>query len=347
MNDLVTVVVPIYNVEKYLERCILSLIHQTYRNLEIILVDDGSPDNCPQMCDDYAKKDSRIKVIHKQNAGLGMARNTGIEQATGEYICFFDSDDYIAPDTIEIGLLAAKEHGADLIVFGKEDVTPAGEKLDECIPCPPKQLFVGEEIINTLLPMCLCPNLKTGEDWRIVHSAWNKLYSMSVIKKTGWRFVSEREIISEDYYSLTELYGHLERVCVINRGLYHYTVNTGSLSRSYRPDRFERIKEFYKAMLSLSNQMNAQRALEQAIKGITFGLTIGAMKHIVGSGLRHRQKHWELKKIVEDDCLQEIVRTTCYSGCNLQKKLLYWAVKHKQIWLCFLFVYLKNKQDHL
>jgi hypothetical protein len=85
--------------------------------------------------------------------------------------------------------------------------------------------------------------------------------------------------------------------------------------------------------------------LEQPIKGVTFGFTIAAMKHIVSSGLQYRQKYRELKKIIKDDCLQEIVRTTCYGCCNMQKKLLYTAVKYKQTWLCFLFVYLKNKQD--
>ena len=100
-ESLVSVIVPIYNVELYLERCIKSIINQTYRNLEIILVDDGSPDRCPQICDEWCAKDERVKVIHKDNAGLGMARNTGIEHATGEYVYFVDSDDYIDNDTIE------------------------------------------------------------------------------------------------------------------------------------------------------------------------------------------------------------------------------------------------------
>ena len=84
----ISLIIPVYNVEKYLDRCITSIVNQTYRNLEIILVDDGSPDNCPSMCDRWGEKDSRIKVVHKENAGLGMARNTGIECATGDYICF-------------------------------------------------------------------------------------------------------------------------------------------------------------------------------------------------------------------------------------------------------------------
>ena len=345
MNALVTVVLPIYNVEQYLERCILSIINQTYRNLEIILVDDGSPDNCPQICDAYAMRDPRIKVIHKQNAGLGMARNTGLAEATGEYICFFDSDDFVAPETVETCVAAAEVNKADLVIFGKTDVTPEGKPLGTSIPTPPKQLFCGDEVQTILLPMAIHPNQKTGEDWNIVHSAWNKLYSMATIRASGWSFASEREIISEDYYSLTELYSHLNRVYVLDRAFYCYTVNNTSLSRSYKPDRFERIKVFYNAMVSLSRRMELADVLAQPIKGITLGFTIGAMKHIVSSGLKHRHKYRELKKIVKDDCLQEIVRTTCYSGSNLQKKLLYTAVKYRQIWLCWMFVYFKNKHS--
>ena len=97
MGELISVIIPIYNVEAYLDECIASVIAQTYSNLEIILVDDGSPDNCPQMCDEWAAKDSRIRVIHKENGGLSDARNAGIDIATGEYIAFVDSDDWIEP----------------------------------------------------------------------------------------------------------------------------------------------------------------------------------------------------------------------------------------------------------
>ena len=98
---LVSVVVPIYNVEKYLVQCIQTILYQSYRNLEVILVDDGSPDNCGKICDEFAIKDKRIKVIHKNNGGLSDARNVGIDKAMGEYITFIDSDDYIMPDMIE------------------------------------------------------------------------------------------------------------------------------------------------------------------------------------------------------------------------------------------------------
>ena len=124
---LVSIVLPVYNVEKYLDRCIESVVGQTYSNLEIILVDDGSPDRCPQKCEEWAKRDKRIKVIHKANSGLGYARNTGIEYASGEYICFFDSDDYVAQDTIEKAYATAKTSNSDMVLFGHYDVDAQGK----------------------------------------------------------------------------------------------------------------------------------------------------------------------------------------------------------------------------
>ncbi len=343
--QLVTIVIPIYNTERYLERCIESVINQTYRNLEIILIDDESPDNCPQICDNYAEKDPRIKVIHKKNEGLGMARNTGIDHATGDYICFFDSDDYVEPDTIETCVAAICESNADLVIFGHDDVTPDMILLESHIPCPPKNLFSGEEITNTLLPISMTHYMKTGEDWNLTLSACIKFYSMDVIRKSGWRFVSEREIISEDYYSLTELYGHLNRIYVLDRIFYHYTVNNLSLSRSYKPGRLERIKVFYGAILSLGKKMELSEVLDQPIKWMTFGLAIGAMKLIVASELDLKTRYRELRKIIKDDFLQELIETTDYSGVGLKKRLLYIAAKYKMVWLCFLFVYLKSKRN--
>lgn len=339
MSALVTVVVPIYNVERYLERCLSSIVNQTYTNLEILLVDDGSTDGCPQICDAYAEGDSRIRVIHKANAGLGMARNTGIDAATGDYICFFDSDDYVEPDTIEACVAVAAENGADMVVFGFEDVTPDGTTYASYPPCSPKMLFEGEEIMRRLLPLSLWDN---GSHMPLC--AWNKLYSLAVIRDSGWRFVSEREIISEDYYSLTALHAYLRRVCVLDRTLYHYMVNTASLSRSFKADRFEKIKTFYTAMQALSNEMGLADVLDQPIKGVSFGFAIAAMKQLVAADWSLRRRWAALKRIVCDDTLQMWVRTAADADAGWQKKLLYTAVKHKWVWLCWILLYLKNRQ---
>ena len=343
MNDLVTVVIPIYNVEKYLNRCIESVVNQTYSNLEIILVDDGSPDNCPKMCDDWAKKDSRIKVIHKENAGLGMARNTGIENATGDYICFFDSDDYIDPDTVETCLSTAIANQVDLVVFGYDNVNASGECLATHIPRPPKEVFTGDEIIAFLLPNELQSGQNIGCDWEMPLSACTKFYSMDVIRTSGWQFVSERTIISEDFYSLTKLHSYLKAVAVVKKAFYHYFVNPNSLSHTFRLERLEDTKGFYQSMLLLSEEMGLQKTLYQPIKVITFGFLIGAMKQIVSADLPLNERYHALKTVIGDLTTQSIVRTTDISKAKLQKKLFYLAIKFKFVWFCFLLLYWKGK----
>ena len=116
MDSLVSVIVPVYKVEEYLDRCVESIINQTYKNLEIILVDDESPDLCPQKCDDWAVRDSRIKVIHKKNAGVSFARNDGLEAVRGEFLTFVDSDDYLSYDAIEVMLERIERDQSDLVV---------------------------------------------------------------------------------------------------------------------------------------------------------------------------------------------------------------------------------------
>ncbi len=119
MEDKISVVIPVYKVEKYLDECLESVVNQTYKNLEIILVDDGSPDNCPKICDEWAKKDNRIKVIHKKNGGISDARNAGIKEATGNYISFVDSDDYIEKNLYEIAIKKIKQNEAQIFIFGR------------------------------------------------------------------------------------------------------------------------------------------------------------------------------------------------------------------------------------
>ena len=126
-NPLISIIVPIYNVEKRLETCLKSILSQTYKNLEIILVDDGSPDNCGKICDEYKEKDPRIKVIHKENEGLSVARNRGIDESTGEYLAFVDSDDYVAVDYIEFMLKNLLKTGADISACGALFVHPSGK----------------------------------------------------------------------------------------------------------------------------------------------------------------------------------------------------------------------------
>ena len=130
MEELVTIVVPVYKVEKYIDKCINSILSQTYKNLEIILVDDGSPDDCGKICDRYAKLDTRINVIHKENGGLSDARNAGNDVAKGKFISFIDSDDYIEPEYIEILYKAIKKDETDIAISSHKVIYESGAILE-------------------------------------------------------------------------------------------------------------------------------------------------------------------------------------------------------------------------
>ena len=131
MSDmpLISIIMPVYKVEKYIRKSLDCVVNQTYKNIEIILVDDGSPDNCPLICDEYAEKDSRVKVIHKSNGGIGSARNSGLNNATGDYIIHFDPDDIVSLDICEKATMTALRHDADVVVFNYKKVDEAGNSV--------------------------------------------------------------------------------------------------------------------------------------------------------------------------------------------------------------------------
>ena len=164
-NPLVTVIVPVYKVEPYLRRCLDSIVNQTYKNLEIILIDDGSPDNCGVICDEYAENDKRIKVIHKENGGVSRARNEGINVARGEYIAFVDSDDYIEPDLVEKSCIAVEKSGSDFLKFGiyEEYYKSNGELLSREEVTPDNFIVnTKSEIYDRVLSIVLRKFLQTS-----------------------------------------------------------------------------------------------------------------------------------------------------------------------------------------
>ena len=207
-NPLISVIVPVYKVELYLHTCIDSVLNQIYKNLELILVDDGSPDNCPIICDEYAAKDIRVKVIHKENGGLSSARNAGLDIATGDYISFLDSDDFWHKDYLTILLNMCMKYNADIaqcsFVRGNETVFPEIKK-DVTI-----KSFDNHSIF-----------LK-GYAKIIV---WCKLYKRYLID--GIRMPVGK--INEDDYTTWKFYYRAKKIVLTNQSLYYYTVNENSI----------------------------------------------------------------------------------------------------------------------
>ncbi len=335
-KGLVTVVIPIYNVEKYLNRCIESVVNQTYNNIEILLIDDGSPDRCPQICDEWELRDERIRVIHKENQGLGMARNTGIENANGEYICFFDSDDFIAPETIEKTYELAKKDNSDIVIFGLKTVNKNGQIKEIFIPWDKPSYYSGDGVINDFLPEYIAPDPSGDGKRKFYMSSWVSLYSMNMINKNRWQFISEREIISEDIYSLTELFSDAESVSILPEAFYYYCENDSSLSRKYVADRYEKIKDFYIKCTDLCKSKGYSDNIIHRISKPYLAYTISALKQEV------RVSRENVKKIINDEVLQRVLQANKRDKVSLTRKILFWTIRNKLYILSYLLLRIRK-----
>lgn len=225
-QPLVSVVVPVYKVERWLDRCMASIVGQTYGNLEIILVDDGSPDGSPAKCDAWAERDARVTVLHRANAGVSAARNAGMDAAHGDYLCFVDSDDVIEPNLVATALDAAQSHDAQIVFFANtnDHQRSDGTVLDS-VP-QPGVAFVAttagefaQHIVQLSHAQYVCP-------------PWNKLFLTSFVRGVGSRF-PEGIIAGEDSAFNFPLYAAAERVVSLDQPLYRYSMRAGSAMGTY------------------------------------------------------------------------------------------------------------------
>lgn len=217
MSKIISVIVPVYKVEKYLERCIDSILNQTYHNLQIILIDDGSPDDCGRICDEYAKRDARIEVIHKSNGGQAAARNDGLAIAKGDYVGFVDSDDYIEPNMYEEMLYKIQENQADICVCSRYVESENG-KMDS---------YVSKKARETLMDnIQALKHIIAFSDFDM--AVWDKLYKADILSEL--RFPAGK--INEDYYFITEAFERSKKIVYIPIPFYHYIQRIGSTTRN-------------------------------------------------------------------------------------------------------------------
>lgn len=230
MDKLISVIVPIYNVEKYLTKCIESIINQTYKNLEIILVDDGSPDNCPIICDEYAKKDSRIKVIHKKNGGLSDARNVGLNIAAGEYIMFIDSDDFVEIDMMESMMNNMINSNVDLVVCNIKYIYDNSEKV---------KYNQEDKILDKYEAM-----QEYIKDGIVQAVAWNKLYKRNLIN--GMRYKVGK--INEDEFFTYKIVDRTNKIYYNSKPFYNYVQRNTSIMGSYSIKRLDAVEASYERL---------------------------------------------------------------------------------------------------
>ena len=265
---LISVIVPVYKVENYLDQCVSSIVNQTYRNLEIILVDDGSPDNCPAMCDEWAQRDSRVRVIHKANGGPDTARNAGLDAAKGEYIGTIDSDDFIDPDMYEKLYILLTENDADISMCDFVQVDENGQSLDNQEEPMKDELISREQMLQKFSQLRIH-----------YYYTWNKLYKAEIFRDI--RFIGG---IHDDTGTIHRILGAAkkmaissEQLCFYRRRAYSTTDIMSMPSFSYR--HFEgdmtAYQDRYEYFIGLGMPAQADSALSNIIAALKY-----ALKHL-------------------------------------------------------------------
>ena len=342
-KGLVSIVVPVYNTEEYLDRCLKSITAQTYRRLEILLVDDGSSDGSGALCERWAEADERIRVFHKRNAGAGMARNTGIDAARGEYICFFDSDDCVARDVIEKAWRRAREDRSDVVIFGYYRVRKGRDPVP-VIPKADRLFYSGSEVQELFLPDLLGPDVKNGKFPNLFMGAWS-FFSMDLIRRTGLRFVSEREILSEDVYFQFCLYRDVRRVSILPEPLYYYFESSGSLSHSGREKRMEKIDLFYSGCLETGRRLGYGERVLERLPYHYLSLVVEYLKMIAASDEPAERKAVLFRQAILDAQLQQVLSGLDFRREKPARKLLLFLMKHRRLLLCRMLIRVKARKE--
>ena len=277
-NDLISVIVPIYNVEKYLSECIDSIINQTYKNIEIILVDDGSLDSCGAICDEYAKKDNRIKVIHKENGGLSDARNHGIDLAMGKYIAFVDSDDYINEQYLEKLYNAIIDNNTQV---SQCNFISVDDNKNEIL----RRGYTGN--IKTKSGYDMIKEMCTKKYWENI-IIWNKLYSANLFDDIRYPVGK----IHEDEFVAPKILYNVDNIAIVKEYLYNYRKNQNSImGKIFKIERLD-VLEAYEERLKFFEQKGEKELYELTMKtylGKIRELYIKTQKYIEDSeGIRKK-----------------------------------------------------------
>ncbi|MDE6859323.1 MAG: glycosyltransferase [Duncaniella sp.] len=307
----VSVIVPVYNMDKYLSACVHSIISQSLEDIEIILVDDGSTDRSPSLCDELSINDKRIRVIHKENEGLGFARNSALRVARGEFVTFVDSDDYIAKNTLEFAYGLAVAHDADEVrylfrrVSGESSrhefyTNSSGfENMTEAFSLDEKLNPILRNIGPLIVPSRNCV-FSTG-------SVCTAIYRRSVIEENGLSFFSEREYVSEDYIFNLEFALKCRKIIFTNAALYFYRANANSLSKRCDENKVLQSVAFANKVGELLDSVGYQDAHVFAM-GYVIGLLRTYYRAIFYSGKPIGKQKELFKNIHEIDCIRTIKR---------------------------------------
>ncbi|MCR5608204.1 MAG: glycosyltransferase [Lachnospiraceae bacterium] len=336
----VSVIVPVYNAEKYLSRCIDSILNQTLKELELILVDDESTDSSPAICDRYSEADPRVKVIHKKNGGPGMARNSGLEVATGEFVAFVDSDDYIDPVMYESMYNEIKANNTDSCLCGFLQIDTKGTVYENPNPLHGKSYY-GQEVIDDILFNILGSKPDAESDFVIGVAVWKGLYSMQVIRDNNLTFYSERVFYSEDTMFNVDYFLHSNGVSVVKEMYYHYLENEVSFTKTYKTDMHDKNVRFFREVDSKLQRLDNHKEGKMRLSRLFLGFMRYYLQRIVE--LYSRKEAIKLiKGICKDECIQEVLHEYPYKKNPIKQRIIHSFVVNKHPALVWFVIKIKN-----
>lgn len=294
----ISVIVPVYKVEKYINKCIDSILEQTFIDFELLLVDDGSPDNCGAICDTYAQRDKRVKVIHKENGGLSDARNVALDVMQGEYVFFVDSDDWITNDALETMYSALRRTGAEVATGNIISVYEDGKEKTLYSPTSVETILKGEELLTTLLR----PN------------ACNRLYKAEIFKNL--RYPVER--LYEDAFVYHKILAQIDSMVLTGKCSYFYLVRNGSIMNSKYNIKFTDIVD---AVYDRAKWLDSigQNKLANETRLFVYSQVAVAYAHIDKKNSEYLKRLNEIK-IIYDECYEKLIRAN-YIGVKQKVRL--------------------------
>ena len=341
MTRIISIIIPIYNMEQFLERCLDSVVNQTYTSLEIILINDGSTDSSGDICDTYAKEDNRIKVIHQVNAGVSSARNAGLDITTGDYISFVDPDDYIELNTYET-LIAYLDDDIDILRF---NANRKGEVLNWL---PFKGEYSAIRFEQEVL-LSMIGSEKFGGMF-ILGVLWIHLFKRDLIEKNQIRFNKDLRRCEDRLFTITAML-HADKMFFIDDVLYHYQVNDESLSNRYDPIRWQQELIFLNDLKKAYTETRSHSFITEADKRIKNDYILRAVTSINNEYFTNNnnsfwQRYKNIKAIVNNTHTKLSIKDIQKENSGLKGTLILGMIKYRFIFLLNLFNYLilyKNK----
>lgn len=321
----ISVIVPVYNVEQYLDICMQSLLQQTLQDIEIILVDDESPDNCPQLCEEYAQVDGRVKVVHRKNGGLGFARNSGLEIATGEYVTFVDSDDFVDHDTYRYLLQQHGNINPDAIFYNFQKFK--GEELPEVKKDLPYKVVEGKEALSELKLNIIAAESHCRQERIVKCSACTTIYRRDILEKYHIRFHSERELVSEDMVFNLDFLNVACKVCMDESCLYFYRYNPASLTHTIAIEKLNRFATFDRYLREHSKEWGLAAEAEERVSRLTISSFRAAIVQVLTSNEDNDYKREFFQESVENDSLRYALSTYPIRNYALYQRVFAIAMK--------------------